>query len=226
MLRASMNRVVALLAAVLASAGLAACGGGGAEPGAPRGATLVLDFQPNAVHAGIYAALAQGYYRDAGVDLQVQQPSASTDAPKLLEAGRAQFAILDIHDLAIARERGLDVVGVAPIVQRPAGGGDRRETDRVRTPSDLDGRRRSASRASPPTTQYSTRCSGAGGGDPPRRPPGDDRLSGGRRRSRAGKRRRRDGVLERRGGHAARRMGFRSREFRVDQLRGARDTRS
>ena len=60
MLRASMNRVVALLAAVLASAGLAACGGG-AEPGAPRGATLVLDFQPNAVHAGIYAALAEGY---------------------------------------------------------------------------------------------------------------------------------------------------------------------
>ena len=60
-----------------------------------------------------------GYYRDAGVDLHVQQPSASTDAPKLLEAGRAQFAILDIHDLAIARERGLDLVGVTPIVQRP-----------------------------------------------------------------------------------------------------------
>ena len=94
-----MWRVAALLAAVLASAGLAACGGDGAEPGAPKGATLVLDFQPNAVHAGIYSALAQGYYRDAGVDLDVQQPSASTDAPKLLEAGRAQFAILDIHDL-------------------------------------------------------------------------------------------------------------------------------
>ena len=60
-----------------------------------------------------------GYYRDAGVDLEVREPSASTDAPKLLEAGRAEFAILDIHDLGIARERGLDVVGVAPIVQRP-----------------------------------------------------------------------------------------------------------
>ena len=84
----SMRRVVALLAAVLAS-GLAACGGGGAEPGALRSATLVLDFQPNAVHAGIYAALHQGYYRDAGVDLRVQEPSASTDAPKLLEAGRS-----------------------------------------------------------------------------------------------------------------------------------------
>ena len=71
--RRSMRRVVALLAAVLAS-GLAACGGGGAEPGALRSATLVLDFQPNAVHAGIYAALDQGYYRDAGVDLASRSP--------------------------------------------------------------------------------------------------------------------------------------------------------
>jgi len=135
-----MNRVVALLAAVLASAGLAACGGDGAEPGAPRGATLVLDFQPNAVHSGIYAALAAGYYRDAGVDLRVQQPSASTDAPKLLEAGRAQFAILDIHDLAIARERGLDVVGVMPIVQRPLAAVIARDRTQIHTPVDLAGK--------------------------------------------------------------------------------------
>src|SRR5215217_4978628 len=114
-----MRRAVALLAAVLALAGAAGCGGGGAEPGALNRATLVLDFQPNAVHAGIYAALSRGYYRDAGIDLDVQQPSASTDAPKLLEAGKVQFAILDIHDLAIARERGFDLVAVTPIVQRP-----------------------------------------------------------------------------------------------------------
>jgi putative hydroxymethylpyrimidine transport system substrate-binding protein len=135
-----MNRVVALLAAILASAGLAACGGDGAEPGAPRGATLVLDFQPNAAHAGIYAALSAGYYRDAGVDLRVQQPSASTDAPKLLEAGRAQFAILDIHDLAIARERGLDVVGVMPIVQRPLAAVIARDRTEIQTPADLAGK--------------------------------------------------------------------------------------
>jgi NitT/TauT family transport system substrate-binding protein/putative hydroxymethylpyrimidine transport system substrate-binding protein len=135
-----MNRVVALLAAVLASAGLAACGGNGAEPGAPKGATLVLDFQPNAVHSGIYAALARGYYHQAGVELHVQQPSASTDAPKLLEAGRAQFAILDIHDLAIAREHGLDLVGLMPIVQRPLAAVIARDRTEIRTPADLAGR--------------------------------------------------------------------------------------
>jgi NitT/TauT family transport system substrate-binding protein/putative hydroxymethylpyrimidine transport system substrate-binding protein len=134
-----MKRVAALLAAVLVATALVACGDG-AEPSAPKGATLVLDFQPNAVHAGIYAALRQDYYRDERVDLDVQQPSASTDAPKLLEAGRVQFAILDIHDLAIARERGFDLVAVAPIVQRPLASVIAGDRDAVRRPRDLEGR--------------------------------------------------------------------------------------
>src|SRR5512147_2287263 len=98
-----MRRVAALLAAALLGAALSGCGGSGAEPGAPKGATLVLDFTPNAVHTGIYAARAEGFYDAAGVDLQIHQPGESTDAPKLLAAGRTDFAILDIHDLGIAR---------------------------------------------------------------------------------------------------------------------------
>jgi putative hydroxymethylpyrimidine transport system substrate-binding protein len=136
-----MRRVAApLAAALLASAALAACGGSGAEPGASKEATLVLDFQPNAVHSGIYAALGRGYYEDEGVDLTVREPSASTDAPKLLEAGRAQFAILDIHDLGLASEKGLDVVAVMPIVQRPLASVLAR-SDAIRRPRDLGGRR-------------------------------------------------------------------------------------
>ena len=50
-----MKGVVALLATALLLTGAAGCGGGGAEPGAPVGATLVLDFIPNAAHSGIYA---------------------------------------------------------------------------------------------------------------------------------------------------------------------------
>ncbi len=134
-----MRGAVALLAAVLLLAGAAGCGGDGAEPGVPKGAVLVLDFTPNAVHSGIYAARAAGFYEDAGVDLQIQQPGESTDAPKLLSAGRADFAILDIHDLGIARERGLDLVGVMPIVQRPLAAVIARADGPVRRPRDLAG---------------------------------------------------------------------------------------
>ena len=76
-----------------------------------------------------------------GVELAVQPPAASTDAPKLLAAGRTDFAILDIHDLAIARERGLDIVAVAALVQRPLAAVIARADGPVRRPSDLEGRR-------------------------------------------------------------------------------------
>jgi putative hydroxymethylpyrimidine transport system substrate-binding protein len=135
-----MRRFAALLAAALLLAGAAGCGGDGAEPGAPESAALVLDFVPNAVHSGIYAAQRRGYYDDAGVELTIRQPGESTDAPKLLEAGRTDFAILDVHDLGIARERGLDLIGVMPIVQRPLASVLARSGDGpVRRPRDLQG---------------------------------------------------------------------------------------
>src|SRR5882724_3015780 len=135
-----MKRVAALLAAALLGAGLFGCGGGGAEPGAPKGATLVLDFQPNAVHSGIYAAQANDYFKDAGLDLTIQEPSSTADSAKLLEAGRADFAVMDINDFGIARERGLALVAIAAIVQRPLASVIARDPNGIRTPADLAGK--------------------------------------------------------------------------------------
>jgi putative hydroxymethylpyrimidine transport system substrate-binding protein len=134
-----MRRAVALLAAALLLAGVVGCGGSGAEPGVPKGATVVLDFTPNAVHAGIYAAQAEGFYEDAGIDLHVQVPGESTDAPKLLAAGRTDFAILDITDLGIADEKGLELVGLMPIVQAPLAAVLARKDGPVKRPRDMDG---------------------------------------------------------------------------------------
>src|SRR5579884_845005 len=110
------------LATALVACLLAACGSGASTTATrtpERPATLILDFTPNAVHTGIYAALARHYDRAAGVNLHVIAPTASTDSIKLLETGKVNFAILDIHDLAIARERHQDVVGIMAIVERP-----------------------------------------------------------------------------------------------------------
>ena len=105
-----------LLAATLALPG---CGGAGEDAAPDAEATLLLDFQPNAIHTGIYTAVARGYDSALGLDLRIRAPTDSTDAVKLLVSGRAELAILDIHDLAIARERGRDLVGVMAIVQVP-----------------------------------------------------------------------------------------------------------
>jgi NitT/TauT family transport system substrate-binding protein/putative hydroxymethylpyrimidine transport system substrate-binding protein len=138
-----MSRIAASLAALLIASALAGCGGSGAEPDAPNGgapATLILDFQPNAVHAGIYAAVAEGDLADHGIDLTIQEPGSSTDAPKLLRAGRVDLAVMDISDLAIAREQGADLVGVGAIVQRPLAAVIAGDRNRIRTPADLSGR--------------------------------------------------------------------------------------
>ena len=134
-----MRPAVALLAAVLTLAGAAGCGGG-AEPGAPQGATLMLDFTPNAAHTGLYSAERRGYYEDAGVDLQIHEPGDPGAVPKLLAAGRVDFAILDIHDLGIAREQGLNIVGTMAIVQRPLAAIIAPRSGPVRRPRDLEGR--------------------------------------------------------------------------------------
>ena len=116
-------RRVSLLVALLA-----ALGGCGGEAGDRVGASIALDFQPNAVHAGIYAA-----------NLGVRVPSSSTDSLKLLASGRADLAVVDIHDLGLARERGADIVGVGALVQRPLAAVIARAG--IRRPRDLEGKR-------------------------------------------------------------------------------------
>jgi putative hydroxymethylpyrimidine transport system substrate-binding protein len=131
------HRLLALLA--LAAALLAVGCSRGSEDRPNQSATLVLDFQPNAVHAGIYLALERDFDDAEGVTLRVQPPSSSTDSVKLLLAGRAQFAILDIHDLALAREKGRDIVGVMAVVQRPLAAVMAQPG--IRRPRDLAGKR-------------------------------------------------------------------------------------
>jgi ABC-type nitrate/sulfonate/bicarbonate transport system substrate-binding protein len=116
-----LRRLVTVLLCAVALAVAAGCGGAAAPSNSrpDQDARLLLDFAPNAVHAGIYLAQQRGYDEAEGVRLRIQSPGASTDGIKALLGGQADLAIVDIHDLAIARARGRDVVGVMAIVQTP-----------------------------------------------------------------------------------------------------------
>jgi putative hydroxymethylpyrimidine transport system substrate-binding protein len=121
---------------VLAAVAVVACG----DDGGGEQATLALDFQPNAAHAGIYAALGHDLDADRELELRVRVPSASSDSLKLLAAGRADMSVVDIHDLGLARQEGTDLVGVGALVQRPLAAVIARRGE-VRRPRDLEGRR-------------------------------------------------------------------------------------
>src|SRR3954454_686819 len=126
-----------LLAAFAGAAILVAGCGGGADRDTK--VTLALDFTPNAVHAPVYAAVRRGFDRRNGVRLRIQPPGSAPDALKLVASGRADMAVLDIHDLGLARERGQDFVGVAALVQGPLAAIIAR--GEIRRPRDLRGRR-------------------------------------------------------------------------------------
>ncbi len=125
---------------------LAGCGGSSgssnssASPARPRQATLILDFVPNAIHAGIYRALAAGYYRRQGIDLRVVTPSATTDTLKLIDAGSAQFGLADGSDVAGLVARGGDARAVMALVQRPLGGLIALASEHLRSPASLAGK--------------------------------------------------------------------------------------
>jgi putative hydroxymethylpyrimidine transport system substrate-binding protein len=151
-----------LLVALLALAG---CGGSAETDRPDEPATLLLDFTPNAVHSGIYVAKARGFDEAEGVRLTIRKPGASTDALKLLQGGGADMAVLDIHDLGLAREKGRDLVGVMALVQSPLAAV--LAQPEVRTPKDLEGERAGVSGLPSDVAVLRSVVQGAGG-DPDR----------------------------------------------------------
>lgn len=108
---------VALLALVL---GLTACGEKSEDVnGEAQSFTLTLDFYPNPDHAGIYMAQKLGYFREAGLDVDIQTPSDPAVPIKQVAAGRSDLAISYEPEVILAREQGLEVKAVAALVNRP-----------------------------------------------------------------------------------------------------------
>jgi ABC-type nitrate/sulfonate/bicarbonate transport system substrate-binding protein len=152
------RRLIILCA--LAGGLLTGCGSSSGAGALPT-ASLVLDFTPNPVHVGIYTALARHFDAAAGTHLHVVVPGATTDSIKLLETGRVNFAILDIHDLAIAREQGAPIVGILPIVERPLAAVIARPG--ITSPRQLDGQTVGITGAPSDTAVLHSIVSGAGG---------------------------------------------------------------
>jgi putative hydroxymethylpyrimidine transport system substrate-binding protein len=81
---------------------------------------LVLDYFPNADHAGIYAAQAAGEYRKAGLEVDIKAPPDPAAPLKLLQAGRADIVVSYEPELLLARDKGADdLVAVGALVQKP-----------------------------------------------------------------------------------------------------------
>jgi putative hydroxymethylpyrimidine transport system substrate-binding protein len=120
MKRSRLPAIAAALAVLALALALAACGekseGGGSEK---QSLSLTLDFYPNPDHAGIYMAQKLGYFDEAGLDVSIHTPADPAAPIKEVAAGRTDLAISYQPEVLLARERGLDVVAVGAVVDRP-----------------------------------------------------------------------------------------------------------
>ncbi|MBV8948572.1 MAG: ABC transporter substrate-binding protein, partial [Solirubrobacterales bacterium] len=99
--------------------------------------TLMLDWFPNADHAGIYQSLAEGDFAKAGLNVHVQVPSDPAAPLRLLAAGKVDAAISYEPEVLLARNRGEPLVSVAALVQKPLTSIVSIGNKRITRPSDL-----------------------------------------------------------------------------------------
>ena len=139
-----MKKVLVTATLLVALVALAAgCGEKEESTSKPRAQELdlVLDFFPNADHVGIYAAIADGDFERAGLKVTPRAPSDPAAPLKLLAAGEADLAISYEPEVLLARDRGLQVVSVGAIVQKPLTSIIALAPERIRRPADLQGRK-------------------------------------------------------------------------------------
>ncbi|PKL41519.1 MAG: hypothetical protein CVV41_18185 [Candidatus Riflebacteria bacterium HGW-Riflebacteria-1] len=82
----------------------------------PVKVALQLKWRHQFQFAGYYAALAKGYYRDAGLEVSLLEPGDVPDPVHDVMGGHADFAVTG-PDLLLARAQGHPVVALAVIFQ-------------------------------------------------------------------------------------------------------------
>lgn len=148
--RRALRHLAVLAVGVAAAAGLVACGsdddagpdeGGTASTATAdlRPFTVVLDWTPNTNHAGLFLADAEGWYAEAGLDVEFVEPGDSSSL-QLLAADRADVAVTVAEELVPARAEGLPVRSVAAIIGHNTSSLVSLAESGITRPRDLEGR--------------------------------------------------------------------------------------
>jgi NitT/TauT family transport system substrate-binding protein len=80
--------------------------------------TQVMNWFAEPELGGQYAALAKGYYKDAGIDMTNQSGGPGVSSVQIVAAGKAQFGVTEADGILLARKEGVPVVAIAAIFQK------------------------------------------------------------------------------------------------------------
>ena len=132
------SRILAALGAVVVLL-LAGCGAGQGGSGGGETIRIALDWTPNTNHTGLYVAQQQGWFREAGLDVQFL-PYNSTSPDTLVSSGAAEFGISFQDSFTFSKAAGADITSVMAVLQHWATQiAVRADRADITSPRDLDG---------------------------------------------------------------------------------------
>lgn len=141
-LSAQLDRRRFIRRAAIGAAGFAAIGhtSWSARAAEAVKVTVALDWYPNANHAGLYLAEANGAFSAAELEVDLYTPSDPTVVLQTVGAGQDTFGISYQTDLLLARAQGVPVVSIAALVQHPLVSVMALEQKGINRPADLKGK--------------------------------------------------------------------------------------
>jgi NitT/TauT family transport system substrate-binding protein len=121
--------------------GLLAAGGATSSPAqAPERVIFGADWQILGQHIPFFVALDKGYYKEHGLDVEIQRGYGAADAVKRVAAGTVTFSFGDLGALVLARAEGIKVKMVAVYYGKAPYTVITRQDSGIREPRQLEGK--------------------------------------------------------------------------------------
>ena len=114
--------------------------------------TFQLNWMAGGANAGFAAAVAEGYYRDAGLDVTLVQGNGSGNTAQLVASGRAQLAYADAVAVSQLIAKGAPMKIVSTIYQSNPNAVMALKKTGIKSPKDLAGKKVGVPSASSQTT--------------------------------------------------------------------------
>lgn len=129
-----------ILTVIMLATCFTGCGNSGENDKELTKITFVLDWTPNTNHTGLYVAQELGYFKEAGLEVEIVQPPED-GAEVLVASGKAQFGVSFQDSLAPAfgGDNPLPITAVAGMIQHNTSGIISRAGEGMDTPKGMEG---------------------------------------------------------------------------------------
>lgn len=132
-----MKRFLSFILILVLLLSMAGCGNKpSSQPKALQKVTVLLDWVPNTNHTGLYVALDQGYYKQAGLDVKLVQATEGGTS-QLVAAGQGDFGISYQEEMTTARSENIPVVALAAVLQHNTSGFAAPVSKNIKSPADF-----------------------------------------------------------------------------------------